>query len=104
MIITPFIVNNIYKIASLFVVEFYESDKITPIKNKDHTIICGYSILGRKVALQLKDKNKPFKIEYILLSPVETVSFNPSIIISLTTELRKTFSFCIFWKSIFNPA
>ena len=62
MIITPFIVNNIYKIASLFVVEFYESDKITPIKNKDHSIICGYSILGRKVASQLKDKNKPFVI------------------------------------------
>ncbi len=62
MIITPFIVNNIYKLASYFVTEFYESDKITPIKKKEHTIICGYSILGRRVASQLTNMNKPFVI------------------------------------------
>ena len=62
MIITPFIVNNIYKIASFFVVEFYESDKITPIDNKNHTIICGYSTLGRIIAHQLEEKNESFII------------------------------------------
>ncbi len=62
MIVTPFIVNKIYKIASYFVVEFYESDKITPIDKKDHVIICGYSILGRIVALQLKKEGVPFVI------------------------------------------
>lgn len=62
MILTPFIVNNIYKIASFFVVEFYESDKITPINRKNHTIICGYSILGRIIAHELNKENRSFVI------------------------------------------
>ena len=62
MIITPFIVNNIYKLASYFVVEFYESDKITPIDQKNHTIVCGYSMLGRIVANDLDEKKIPFVI------------------------------------------
>ncbi len=62
MIITPFIVNNIYKIASIFVVEFYESDKISPINKKNHTIICGYSTIGRIIAHQLDEKNESFVI------------------------------------------
>jgi CPA2 family monovalent cation:H+ antiporter-2 len=62
MILTPFIVNNIYKLASYFVVEFYESDKITPINKKDHIVICGYSMLGRIIAMQLNEKGKPFVI------------------------------------------
>ncbi|RXJ67180.1 potassium transporter [Halarcobacter ebronensis] len=62
MIITPFIVNNIYKLASYFVVEFYESDKITPINRKNHTIICGYSILGRIIAHELMKEGRSFVI------------------------------------------
>jgi len=62
MIITPFVVNNIYKLASYFVVEFYESDKITPINQKNHTIVCGYSMLGRIVANDLEEKKIPFVI------------------------------------------
>jgi len=62
MILTPFIVNNIYKIASFFVVEYYESDKITPISRKNHTIICGYAILGRIIALELNKQNRSFVI------------------------------------------
>ncbi|WP_428028682.1 cation:proton antiporter [Arcobacter sp.] len=62
MIITPFIVNNIYKLASYFVVEFYESDKITPINQKNHTIVCGYSMLGRMIANNLEEKKVPFVI------------------------------------------
>ena len=62
MIITPFIVNNIYKIASFFVVEFYESDKISPINKKNHKIICGYSTLGRIIAHQLDEKNESFVV------------------------------------------
>jgi CPA2 family monovalent cation:H+ antiporter-2 len=62
MILTPFIVNNIYKIASFFVVEFYESDKITPINRRNHTIICGYAILGRIIAHELNKQNKSFVI------------------------------------------
>ncbi|MGB5868288.1 MAG: cation:proton antiporter [Arcobacteraceae bacterium] len=62
MIVTPFIVNNIYKIAALFVTEFYESDKITPIKAKNHVIIVGFATLGRIVAQQLTDDNISFVI------------------------------------------
>ena len=62
MILTPFIINNIYKLASYVVVEFYESDKITPIAAKNHVVICGFSILGRVIAKDLSERNIPFVI------------------------------------------
>lgn len=62
MIVTPFMVNNIYKLAALFVVEFFESDKITPVKVADHTVICGFSTLGRIVAKELDKKGVTFLI------------------------------------------
>ena len=62
MIVTPFIVNNIYKLASYFVVEFFESDKITPVGNTNHTIICGFAIVGRIVAKELVKQNIDFLI------------------------------------------
>jgi CPA2 family monovalent cation:H+ antiporter-2 len=62
MVITPFIVNNIYKLASYFVVEFYESDKITPIDKKNHHIVCGFSNLGKRVANKLNSKGLAFVI------------------------------------------
>lgn len=64
MIITPFIVNNIYKLASYFVVEFFESDKITPISAKNHIIICGFSTLGRIIATSLEEKH----IQFVIIS------------------------------------
>ncbi|MGB5445245.1 MAG: cation:proton antiporter [Psychromonas sp.] len=62
MIVTPFMVNHIYKLASYFVVEFYESDKITPINASNHTIICGFSTLGRIVAKELEKVGVTFLI------------------------------------------
>jgi len=62
MIVTPFIVNNIYKISSFFVKEFYEADKITPISAKNHVIIVGFSTLGRIVAKKLTIENISFVI------------------------------------------
>ena len=62
MIVTPFMVNNIYKLASYFVVEFFESDKITPIEAHHHTIICGFAIVGRIVATELTKKGVNFVI------------------------------------------
>jgi CPA2 family monovalent cation:H+ antiporter-2 len=62
MILTPFIVNNIYRLASYVVVEFYESDKITPIAAKNHVVICGFSVLGRVIAKDLSDRKIPFVI------------------------------------------
>jgi CPA2 family monovalent cation:H+ antiporter-2 len=62
MIITPFMVNNIYKLAALFVTEFFEADKITPVAIDHHTVICGFDTLGRIVAKELQSKNKRFLI------------------------------------------
>jgi len=62
MIITPFMVNNIYKIAALFVTEFFEADKITPVKIEHHIVICGFDTLGRIVAKELARKNKEFLV------------------------------------------
>tara|TARA_R110001583_G_scaffold24224_1_gene88566 strand:- start:53 stop:1666 length:1614 start_codon:yes stop_codon:yes gene_type:complete len=62
MIITPFMVNNIYKLSALFVTEFFEADKITPVSLEQHTIICGFDTLGRIVAKELKSNNKQFLI------------------------------------------
>ena len=62
MLITPFIVNNIYKLSALFVKEFFESDKITPVKVKHHTIVCGYGVLGRIVVKDLHKLDVPFLI------------------------------------------
>jgi len=62
MIITPFMVNNIYKIAALFVKEFFEADKINPVAIEQHTVICGFHTLGRIVAKELEKKNKKFLI------------------------------------------
>ena len=62
MIITPFIVNNIYKISALFVREFYQADKIRPIKAKNHAIIVGFATLGRLVAKKLSKERMSFII------------------------------------------
>ncbi|HHH20229.1 MAG TPA: potassium transporter [Campylobacterales bacterium] len=64
MIVTPFVLNNIYKISSLFEKEFYESDVITPIDKKNHIIIVGFGTLGRAVAKELSEKG----IDFIIIS------------------------------------
>ncbi len=62
MILTPFVVSHIYKLSSYFEKEFYEADVITPIAQKDHIVVAGFSTLGRKVAADLKAKEIPFVI------------------------------------------
>lgn len=64
MIVTPIVLNNIYKLSSLFEKEFYESDVITPIDKKNHIIIVGFGTLGRAVAKDLHAKN----IDFIIIS------------------------------------
>lgn len=64
MIVTPFILNNIYKLSSFFEKEFYESDVITPISKKNHIIIVGFGTLGRSVAKELHAKG----IDFIIIS------------------------------------
>jgi CPA2 family monovalent cation:H+ antiporter-2 len=62
MIVTPFMVNNIYTLASYFGKEFFESDKIAPINISQHTVICGFAIAGRLVAKKLAEKGISFVI------------------------------------------
>ncbi len=64
MIVSPFILTNIYKISSYFEKEFYEADVITPIDKKNHIIIAGFGTLGRAVAKELKEK----EIDFIIIS------------------------------------
>ncbi|WP_295055120.1 cation:proton antiporter [Sulfuricurvum sp.] len=62
MILTPFIIGNIYKLSSYFEKEFYESDVITPIERKDHIIVAGFAMLGKIVAASLQGKGANFII------------------------------------------
>lgn len=62
MIVSPFILTNIYKISSYFEKEFYEADVITPIDKKNHIIIAGFGTLGKAVAKELKEKGVDFVI------------------------------------------
>jgi CPA2 family monovalent cation:H+ antiporter-2 len=62
MVLTPFIVSNIYKLSSYFEKEFYESDVITPIERKDHIIVAGFATLGKIVAASLQSKGANFVI------------------------------------------
>lgn len=62
MILTPFIVANIYKLSSYFEKEFFESDVITPIERKDHIIVAGFATLGKIVASSLQARGANFII------------------------------------------
>ncbi len=62
MILTPFIIGNIYKLSSYFEKEFYESDVITPIARQDHIIVAGFAMLGKIVAASLQSKGANFVI------------------------------------------
>ncbi|MFV7790581.1 cation:proton antiporter [Aliarcobacter lanthieri] len=62
MILTPFFLNNIYKISGALATDLYESDNIEPIEARNHIIVCGFSILGRVVAKDLEDRNMNFVI------------------------------------------
>lgn len=62
MILTPFIIGNIYKLSSYFEKEFYESDVITPIERQDHIIVAGFAMLGKIVAASLQSQGANFII------------------------------------------
>ncbi|QFR50362.1 potassium transporter [Sulfurimonas lithotrophica] len=64
MIVSTFILSNIYKISSYFEKEFYEADVITPIDKKNHIIIAGFGTLGKAVAKELSEKG----IDFIIIS------------------------------------
>jgi CPA2 family monovalent cation:H+ antiporter-2 len=64
MIVSPFILTNIYKLSSYFEKEFYEADVITPIDKKKHIVIAGFGTLGRAVADELSESG----VDFIIIS------------------------------------
>ena len=62
MILTPFVINNIYKLSSYFEKEFFEADVITPIGLRDHIVVAGFSRLGRIVSMDLKERGISFVV------------------------------------------
>ncbi len=56
MIITPFVLKNIVKIADYFTVEpEIKYDKIVSTGYKNHIILCGYGSLGQKISKRFKE-------------------------------------------------
>ncbi len=65
MIISPFVLNHIKKIAGIFIKESLTAPDEIPSGYFGHFIVCGYGPLGKKVAKKLKELNlKYLIIEY----------------------------------------
>src|SRR5574344_1204647 len=62
MILTPLLLNNIYNISDVISADIYQSDNLEAIEDTKHSIMCGFAILGRVVARDLSDRNRPFVI------------------------------------------
>ncbi|MFA7022235.1 cation:proton antiporter [Aliarcobacter sp.] len=60
IILTPFLLNKISQISTLFAKNLRVDD--IKVDEKNHIIVCGFSILGRVVARDLSDRNMPFVI------------------------------------------
>jgi len=57
MFLTPFIITRIHTLAKLFSKEeLIENDFTTIAGKKDHIIVCGYSIVGKFVAKELRER------------------------------------------------
>ncbi len=63
MVATPFIIQNLTKLADKIFKEPYREIRITSTGLKNHIIVCGYGPLGREVTSQLKSSG----FEYILI-------------------------------------
>ena len=65
MILTPFVIKNIYKIADIFDndIQNFEQYEIKPAEVKGHIILIGYDKIGQKIARKLTK----IKIPYIAI-------------------------------------
>ena len=63
MIVTPFFITRINKIVEFFI---KEKDTVTDISflttKKNHVVVCGYSIIGKFVAMHLDELDAPYVI------------------------------------------
>ncbi len=63
MIITPFIVNRIRKIADIFIPEVTKDDiPIVSVGYSDHILLLGYGALGEKLSRELRKRSLPYMI------------------------------------------
>jgi len=62
MVLTPFIVRYIYKIADIFDkdIQNFEEFKISPAEIKGHVILIGYDKIGQRVAKKLTNAKIPY--------------------------------------------
>ena len=63
MILTPFIIKNLTRLADKIFKEPVRELKITSTGLKNHIVVCGYGPLGRKVTQMMKEKG----FDYILI-------------------------------------
>lgn len=63
MVVTPFFITRINEIVEFFI---KEKDTVTDISflttKKNHVVVCGYSIIGKFVAMQLDELDAPYVI------------------------------------------
>jgi len=75
MIISPFVLNHVKKIAGIFIKEKIVDEEAIPTGYHNHIIICGYGPLGQKIAKKLKDMN----IKYLIIEyDIELVKIGKS--------------------------
>ncbi|NPA59105.1 MAG: potassium transporter [Epsilonproteobacteria bacterium] len=61
MMVTPFFISKINKTVNRFTKEeFFAPDVSTFATRKDHVIVCGYSVVGKFVALHLDELDAPY--------------------------------------------
>jgi CPA2 family monovalent cation:H+ antiporter-2 len=63
IILTPFLLNKISQISTLFAKNLRVDD--IKVDEENHIIVCGFSILGRVVARDLSEKDVPFIIQVL---------------------------------------
>ena len=63
MILTPFIIKNLTKLADIVFKSPVREHKITSTGLKNHIVVCGYGPLGRKVTQKMREKG----FEYVLI-------------------------------------
>jgi len=65
MIITPFVLKNVRRLADIFDKEINPDYDVLPVVSgsySDHTIVCGYGPIGKKIVENLKRDNKLYLI------------------------------------------
>jgi len=63
MIISPFVLNHVRKIAGIFIKDNIVQPQIIPSGYHNHIVLCGYGPLGQKITKKLKN----YEIKYLII-------------------------------------